>query len=140
MQVRSIFSFLAPLFFAVVLPLGGCAAAADQTEADDTEEGQSTSDLSSKGIVLGKGADRWVSTAPETLKVTVNKGSVTATITDQYLATCTIDVDENASTKKKTVFKINAEYELDDGWNGCEFDFKGPSYTAKLHVGLSIDD
>src|SRR5262249_5740279 len=112
MQIRSIFAFLSPLLFASALSLGGCAAAADPTEGDDTDEGESTSDLSSKGIVLANSADRWVTTSPETLKVTVNKGSVTATITDQYLATCTIDVDKKLSTKKKTVFRITAEYEL----------------------------
>ena len=129
------------VLLAAALVLGGCSGAGgDETAPDQDVEASNASELSTRGIILRNGAVRTLDNGPDTLKVTASAGSAKAKVIDSSLATCTVTVDHGASTTKKTVFKIDIEYEVDDGWNGCTIDFSAPGYKSTLEVGLNVDD
>ena len=121
------------------LARGGCAVAAGDS-APEQNVAVATSDLQTKSITLKNGAARTIDSEPDALTVTVPVRNAKAKVVESELADCTITVNKARSTKKKTVFQIEIEYELDGGWDGCTFEFTGPGYKSTLEAGVFIDD
>lgn len=102
--------------------------------------GRALKGMPSDGLVLANGADETRDDGPDTLRVIAPAPGATATIHDESLATCEAKVNAALSNASRTVFDLSLEYEVDDGFNGCTFDFKAPGYHASLTAGLSVDD
>lgn len=94
----------------------------------------------SAGDTLANGASIERDDGPDSLRIVVPAGSATASVIDSSLATCEAKKNEVLSTSDKTVFDLTLEYEIDDGWNGCTFEFKATGYSAQVTAGFSVDD
>jgi hypothetical protein len=129
---------LTSLFVVTAFVLAGCSGAPGSDEPTQ-ETAADTSDLKG-GVTLRNGADRTIGNAPDTLKISVAAADAQATITDSNLATCTVKVNEAASTPRKTVFDFTGDYQIDSGWNGCTIEFSATGYKATLMVGIVVDD
>jgi hypothetical protein len=92
------------------------------------------------GITLANGADETVEDGPNSLRIIVPAGTASATVSDSSLANCEAKKNAALSNTTRTVFDLSLEYESDDGWNGCTFDFSASGYHATLSAGFSIDD
>jgi hypothetical protein len=116
----------------------GCAATADDEQlAAETAEVRAGA---LQGLRLPNRASEVDDSGPESLRVIVPVGGAKATVTDSSLASCTATIDASLSTERRTVFNLALEYEIDDGWNGCTFEFVGRSYKSTLEAGFSVDD
>ena len=121
----------------VVSFLAGCGAS--QAPGDDSAA--SEADLQkARGISLANGADIERTSGPESLRVIVRHAAATAKVTDASLATCDATKNASLSTTSTTVFDLSLDYDRDDGWNGCTFEFTAPGYKATVTAGFSIDD
>jgi hypothetical protein len=91
-------------------------------------------------IKLANGADVTEDRQPEKLRVEVPVAGAKGKITNSGLANCTVTLNPTLSTSSKTTFDLTLDYELDDGWNGCTFQFTAPGYKSTLDAGVNVDD
>jgi hypothetical protein len=118
--------------------LAGCAADGAEEAGTSSETAELRAGV--QGLHLPNGASEVDDSRPETLRVVVPAANAKATVTDAYLANCTVTVDPALSNRTRTVFDLTLEYEIDDGWNGCTFEFSARGYKSTLEAGFFVDD
>lgn len=92
------------------------------------------------GLLMASGAEEERDNAPDTLRVTIPAARATTVVGATSHARCVVKRIAKLSNATRTVFDLSLDYDLDDGWNGCEFEFSAPGYSATLRAGFYADD
>jgi ABC-type Fe3+-hydroxamate transport system substrate-binding protein len=129
--------FLLPIL-AATFTLAACADATSDAASTSSASAQVTK-ANRPEVTLTSGTNPAILDGPDHLTVIALQPNVTAKVVEESLAYCTVTVVPGDATQTK--FDITIDYELDDGFNGCEIAFDdGAGYHADIEIGFSIDD
>jgi hypothetical protein len=90
-------------------------------------------------VTLKSGANDAIEDGPNAVTFVAKAAGVTAAVVSETLAHCVVTQQGTSATETK--FAVKLEYEVDDGFNGCDLRFTNASgYRADIRVGLNVGD